>query len=132
MPNVDNINTAIAILERVRERKGKFDLSDFQDGEFCRTEDEAVSCGTAACFSGWVNLSPEWQSQPGVVQNSWGAAIYKGKDPDESMAKWLGISVSQAYKMIYSPYPYGKTRMQDVEICDVICKLQEILDGKLT
>jgi hypothetical protein len=139
--NLDNVEKALTVMRRVDAKGYNFDLGTFQDvphsanREEVFTEKTAHKCGTAACFSGWINLSPEWRSQPNIHRRSIGAC-YKEKngmegDECEAMAQWLGIEYEEASAMIYNgkyndKYVYGGKDMSDITVCDVINHLEKI------
>ena len=61
--NIENAKRAIAVMERV----ANYDPSQFympvwvhsRSGPRPETEEEALQCGTAACFLGWLALAPD-------------------------------------------------------------------------
>jgi hypothetical protein len=141
--NLKNVQAAIDIMRRVDEQGGKgFNLCHFQDtrhggGEgWVFDEQEAHACGTTACFSGWVNLSPEWRSQPNI-KTKVVAAMYEGMGESSSMAKWLGISIREASGMIFNGEDdegneiYKGKSYPQVTVCDVINHLEKIKERGL-
>ena len=92
--NIDNINTAISIMERA----GKINMATFQETNAERdysvytTEKELHNCGTAACFAGWVAVSPEWHNFGGIVDEG-GEPVIPGFNNIgySCIAKWLDI-----------------------------------------
>src|SRR5690606_8145741 len=91
--NTENINKAIAVMERVKKRCDVFDLSDWQwSNDVCQTEEELHKCGTSACFAGWVGISPEFIKDGGSINANYGYPIIKEHAGVEAMAYWLDIS----------------------------------------
>ena len=76
--NIDRINHAIALMEKVVARQLKFDLSWWY-GNMCSvtdkvceqsdrnrvTEQVIVECGTSACLFGWIATTPEFYAEGG-------------------------------------------------------------------
>ena len=91
--NIENIDKAIAVMTRVKDRGDNINMDAWQenfDDHFCATEDELHSCGTAACFAGWVAVSPEFEDSGGSL--NWDGSPRLGKFHDtEAIAAWLGI-----------------------------------------
>lgn len=89
--NIDNINIAIRIMQRVKDLELPLDMGVWQahrpKGYLCKTVEELHYCGTAACFAGHVAVSPEW---PGGVALS-GAPELNGIFGTDAIAKWLDI-----------------------------------------
>jgi hypothetical protein len=63
MANLDRINLAIKVMERVGASENhRFNMAWWQShrGQGIQvTEERAVSCGSACCFSGWMAVAPE-------------------------------------------------------------------------
>jgi hypothetical protein len=92
MANLRRIHQSITVMKRVSaSRKHKFDLRSWQrpkilrvltlrDSAMSTTENEAVSCGTSACFAGWLALSPEAQAEglAPALRGMIGVPTYKG------------------------------------------------------
>lgn len=61
--NIENAKRAIAVMERIKHSDHEFDMTYWYGGAFGgpipKSEEEALQCGTAACFLGWVALAPE-------------------------------------------------------------------------
>ena len=73
------------------QRAGEVNMVKWQSGgRLGATEEEIHICGTAACFAGWIAVSPEWKADGGTVGYS-GAPekdTYLGR---MSIAYWLEI-----------------------------------------
>lgn len=69
--NIDNVNKAIAVMERVRDQHRAFNMWTWQEfeeddtSEALNFEAGLVNCGTAACFAGWVAVSDEFKQDGG-------------------------------------------------------------------
>jgi hypothetical protein len=139
MVNRVNVQKALDIMRRVDENQREFDLRVFANTPvYPKTEETAEACGTACCFSGWVNLSPEWRKQRGIDEKS-SAALYEHHKalneagPAASMAEWLGIDIETAMGLIYNRNKfYGVEGMRNVTLCHVIDKLEQILANSET
>lgn len=129
--NIDNINKAIKVMKRI-ERSGKIldmiewyddDLPLNKDPKYIKEITEDNYCGTAACFFGWLAISQEGKEM--------------GLDPVEDgyasqLSKSLDISKNLAANLIGESSFYDKNSLSDVEISDVISRLEEIRDtGKV-
>ena len=143
MCNEKNVQDAINVMERAR----KFDLSTWQEGaDFyaITTEAELNSCGMAACFGGYIAVSPEFKAAGGEVSRFSGRPIICANDftvgGHEAIAVYLGINDTLAAKLTAcTTYEdgendgynfYGKS-IKDVTKEDVIEKLKLILSGEL-
>lgn len=130
--NVENIHKAIAIMRRA----GKVDMQWFQDGITCFTEEDMHTCGTAACFAGWVAVSPEFKADGGVVLGG-GTPLFGGKTESDAIAAWLGISDKLASNLVYpnmEVYPILKKTYGEwgsIKAEHVIDALERILSGEL-
>lgn len=105
--NVENIDLAIKMLKRIEvQYPGHFDMHNFQenDGVYIKMDKEDEStirgCGTACCFSGWVNISEEFRNFPGKV-DSYSSFELVGLSDIRSMAEMLGVDYSLADRIIY-------------------------------
>lgn len=85
--NIERLNQAINIMKRA----GKVDMTDWQSGEIVETESEIHSCGTAACFAGWVAVSPEFKEAGGVTHPVSGAPILNIFSGYLAVVDWLGV-----------------------------------------
>lgn len=85
--NLERLNQAIAIMERA----GRVDMTDWQSGEIVETESEIHSCGTAACFAGWVAVSPEFKAAGGVTHPVSGAPILNIFSGYLAIVDWLEV-----------------------------------------
>ena len=137
--NVENINKAIAIMERVKGYDAKFFyMGEFQGGDVCFTEKEILDCGTSCCFSGWLSVAPEFADYPNK-RKSMGFSLKSVNSTEKSVAKLLGISISLANDIIYfriyyndelwGKYQIGCTR--DIKPDHIIDILNRIKLGEL-
>ncbi len=152
--NVENINKAIAIMERVPQ--GRLRMTAWQCGDHgwdtlpVRTEEELHACGNKACFAGYVAISPEWKADGGEVCANGAPVILTKEYPPppirvltgtHAIAYWLDISRDLAAALVTGhlteigrtdPYSHSyKKRWADVEPADVIEKLLSIKEGRL-
>lgn len=130
--NIENIDKAIAIMRRA----GRVDMHSFQSGdEILRSEEELHLCGTAACFAGWVAVSPEFHADGGGMDGS--GPCYKGRLDEEAIAGWLEIPLSLADGLVFPTrriYPRMsiEAAWEEVTAADVINALERIKAGELT
>jgi len=145
--NIQNIKIAIDVMERVEKERRPFDMTRWQQGHY----DSAAmyrkyaahehECKMAACFGGWLALSPEWQSQGGHVMYT-GAPYYRGEMGADAIAAFLEVSEETAVGLaglrdvdesgymsitmrILGPY-YGKS-IHEITVTDVLAKLRDLL-----
>lgn len=136
--NKENIKKAIAIMERA----GTVDMSYWQDvrgDSAIDNEKQLHTCGTSACFAGWVAVSPEFQRDGGQVSSA-GAPIFDYLQGSMAIARWLDIRQTLAGELVlgdldeddlgYSHF-YEK-QWEEVDDQDVIKKLKLILSGELS
>ena len=101
--NIDNMNKAIAIMTRA----GKINMDNWQSSQFvasAKCEKVIHSCGTAACFAGWIGVSPEWKEFGGDINDAGEPFIVIDGEIEEaevSLAKWLGLHVDLVDMLIY-------------------------------
>jgi hypothetical protein len=94
--NIENVNKAIAVMERVRARGDRVDMRDWREYPFeymqepARSEEDLHTCGTAACFAGWVAVSSEWVEDGGTATRA-GCPKMPGKSGVRAVADWLGM-----------------------------------------
>lgn len=111
--NIDNINKAIAVMERVKRNGGEVNMGSWQFGAFsrvetCETEEELNHCGSAACFAGWVAVSPEFKEAGGFVTGGGmpeiplAGKMERGLLGEDAIAAWLGISLKEADGLCYT------------------------------
>jgi hypothetical protein len=101
-PNIENINKAIAVMERVHLKYGdKFAMFTFQHSHrLAFTEQEFVECGTSCCFSGWLNIAPEFADYP--EKKLYTTAFEIGNIGEvQSLAELFNISNELSYDIIY-------------------------------
>jgi len=134
------INTCIKVQQRVVDNNRNFDMTAWQDIEdhptwAHKTEKDLHTCGSAACFGGYLALSPEWKRAGGSVDME-GTPVYEEKVQQEAVQAFLGLSqyVSQDRSLGYQLVaPYGNLyglqfsdRLEDVDITakDVLTRLK--------
>lgn len=143
--NIENINKAIAVMERVKVRGGRIDMSDWMthdqpDAPVCvMDESDLHTCGTAACFAGWLAVSPEWKEDGGSATHN-GCPVM-GDHPNfggvPPVATWLDIGnvecgalcTSIAGEAIVHPRVYpGLDDVTDIDVDDVLAALYRLRD----
>lgn len=111
--NIENINKAIAVMQRAQERNSVnmlyWQSTSAADGEttvvdIVNTEIELHACGNKACFAGHIAVSPEWLDTPGCRVSHSGGPIYDMGDKtlygELAIAQWLNIDRSLALQLI--------------------------------
>lgn len=109
--NTENIIKAIAVMQRIiavhgsfimlhwqSERitiSGKAEWSPLPSQSFSPDEDALHKCGNAACFAGYLSLSPEWREDMGE----------RTPTRPRSLAEWFEIPVEATTLMIYDYTP---------------------------
>tara|TARA_Y100001938_G_C8080980_1_gene429067 strand:- start:1863 stop:2312 length:450 start_codon:yes stop_codon:yes gene_type:complete len=138
--NLENVNIAIAVMERVKERGDKVDMSRWQKGHYLeghytikQAEEALHTCGTAACLAGWIAVSPEWKAQ-GHGITSYGAPYLVLPNGEEALeayaiAVWLDIPPSEATRLtavIDASSLYGKdTGIEAEDVLKVLYRLRD-------
>jgi hypothetical protein len=120
-----NMDKAIAIMKRA----GRVDMGVYQCGyPSIKTEKIAHECGTAACFAGWIALSPEFQADGGTVQYT-GRPQFDGSYGSQAIARWLDIGWQEAADLcMVGRKSYYDSANPSKE--DVIEKLEMLIDEK--
>ena len=132
MANVERVKKAIAVMERVRDENRAFDMNWWQGRVgHNRCFDEAVphACGTAACFAGWLAVSPEFQADGGSITLS-GAPVFQGFREDDAVAAYLEVDRKIAMRLcglLGEVEYYGVNNLHDITPRHVIDKLKELL-----
>jgi len=107
--NLENMNAAIRIMENVRDEGLKLDMDDWMcwddpATDSPKTMEDFHTCGTAACFAGYVGLSKEFKDWGGRV----GPGGYPACGPensrnelfgDEAIAEFLEITPGNARQL---------------------------------
>ena len=133
--NLTNVNKAIAVMERVKARGDTLDMGCWQGftGEAAvATEAEAHTCGTAACFGGWVAVSPEFRADGGWANHDTGDPRLGDQCGPMAIAEWLGISDNHASGIcgIHSCLnTYGVESVVEVTVDHVLGVLYKLRDG---
>lgn len=128
--NLANWDKAIDVMERVKARGDTLNMGSWQAHTMYTVqakESQLHTCGTAACFAGWVAVSPEFQKDGGEVMKN-GAPMIEGHAEDEAIAEWLGIDDELAENLCAMGAfhdVYGKPA-EEITVDDVIEKLYEL------
>lgn len=90
--NIENVNKAIAVMERVKARGDEVFMRDWRSGlvNTSPREEDLHNCGTAACFAGWLASSKEWTNDGGSAGLS-GCPKMPGDVGVRAVARWLEI-----------------------------------------
>lgn len=135
--NRANVERALAVMHRVEEEKRAFNMEDWQVMGWAEPaveqESTLANCGTAACFAGWVAVSPEFQEMGGSVDPLSGKPRMGGRSGWEAIALWLGISDTEARELcglgLYH-LVYGDVDIKDVQAGDVVIVLERLLRNR--
>lgn len=136
--NLINLNKAIAVMERVKARGDAFEMSTWQKPHiplarnslgqcyvnYMSTEEELHTCGTAACFAGWVAVSPEFIADGGGTGNygrpQFIASCGEQVSNELAIAEWLEIEYSDAAMITgCDPISQGMSAGYGKPLCDV-------------
>ena len=91
--NLRRMDVCIKVMQRVVDNKYAFDLGDWQQGEHTKTsEKELHKCGSAACFAGWLAVSPEFRRSGGTLSQYHGIPRFKGRGGDGAINSYLNLS----------------------------------------
>ena len=90
------LDDAIALMQRVIDNKYEFDMQAWahflpEEQEHLNEHDAHV-CGTAACFAGWLGLSPEFQKRGGGLDDC-GTPIYEIFTGSKAISKYFSWSL---------------------------------------
>ena len=134
MCNEKNVQDAINIMERAQ----KFSMHQWQevaDGSACETEAELNECGMAACFGGYIAVSPEFKVAGGRVDLYSGVPILGRENGYFAIAEYLDIDFDLASRLTAcnkDEVPFYNKSLRKVTNQDVIEKLKLILSGELS
>lgn len=136
MANEKNIKDSIEVLKRVRDRNGKFDLSNWQENAFyyskvLTAEEELHTCEMAACIGGWIAVSPEFHSAGGSLTHV-GFPRFNGYTGFGALVEYWGVPMIEVelrcdtdqFTMEY----YGVDSLREVTIDMVIKAVESLLD----
>jgi hypothetical protein len=132
--NQGNVESAIAVMKRAGKVsmfkwQARFLTDDRIMSDIVKTEAELHTCGTTACFAGWVAVSPEWKAFGGLSDEDGAPYLeeFKTWGTNKSIAKWLGIRPftvemfifnhdieDQANNYTFYSVPYDQVRAEHV------------------
>ena len=129
--NTDNVLLAIEVMGRVVRQQYEFDIGTWvgtdSDYSFPTTEQEASECGTAACFAGWIALSPEGREA--------GMHLSKGGTPGHgndygvfSVVSFLDIPFVEAKHLAHgnkAVYGVPRSEITAQHVLDVLYRLRD-------
>lgn len=109
--NLNNVNKAIAVMERVKARGSKLNLCSWsthfiidENGNPAVPEPNEQAyhnCGSVACFAGWVAISPEFKEDGGFFDYSGRPYYNDGHAGADAIMKWLDISEEESCLLCY-------------------------------
>ncbi len=146
--NQEALRQAISIMERVVSGNYRFNMSFWssrrtpggRDVDIRLMDENSVhGCGMAACFGGWVGLSPEWRAIGGSVIIT-GAPVIRGEVENfygaDAIAKWLNVDQDVAEVLTCTGVGvddegcsnfYGGKKLAQIAPSDVLEKLVTML-----
>lgn len=127
MINKQAFNDARAVMQRVIDANAKLDMGEWQTSEEpLNSLEEIHSCGMAACFGGYVAVSPEFKATGGRVGN-YGEPKLHGLSFEKAIAEWLVIETVDSKDLCCTDrsYAYNKP-FEDITPQDVIEFLNKI------
>lgn len=132
--NLENVNKAIAVMERVKARGDKIDMRDWMDSWLMTnhpTEEELHTCGTAACFAGWVAVSKEWADEGGFASKA-GCPEMAGVSGIRAVSRWLEIPEKECGHLCgtYNHSTFAHSRVYpDSDGCIENIDVDDVLDA---
>jgi hypothetical protein len=120
MANLDRINLAIKVMERVGASENhRFNMAWWQShrGQGIQvTEERAVSC--------WMAVAPEVRAIKKTGIDLCGALMYNGETAAHGMAKFLGITKKEASELVApAMFPCDANKIKPA---DIICRLEKL------
>ena len=89
------LDICIAVMQRAVDNKRVFDLNNWQIVDFGEsiknTEEELHNCGMAACFGGWLAVSPEFIALGGGRSLVSGRPSFKSYYAENAINAFLGL-----------------------------------------
>jgi len=85
------MDVCIKVMQRVVDLKRAFNLGSWQQSGIKRKKEKALhNCGSAACFGGWLAVSPEFQRAGGSVSDM-GKTVFDGHTSYPAINAYLGL-----------------------------------------
>ncbi len=130
--NKERIALCITMMQDIITEHRAFNMHVWQqrkssEGAF-QTLEELHTCGSAACFGGYLALQP-WFHEAGGKIGWMMAPSFKGVDQYDAIAKYLEVSagIAEALTGCDQGTWYGKN-LQDVTALDVLEQLKTLLE----
>lgn len=136
--NIENMNSAIAIMIRAKEHNS-IDMDFWQKknaDKVVTTETELHACGNTACFAGHVAVSPEFKLSGGTACRLNGSPEFDRGRGHEAIQFWLEITEGEAECLVYGALEstdtgesyshYYNKLWNEVTADDVLVKLYEL------
>lgn len=94
--NLERLDQAIAVMRRA----GKVDMAVWNRHPLSKPKSEEAyhECGTAACFAGWLAVSPEFR-EAGGHPDFLGSPSFEGATGDLAVIKWLEAEGEDANRL---------------------------------
>lgn len=134
MANEKNIKDSIEVLKRVRDRQGKFNLIEWQEGAnfiaSIENEEYLYTCNMAACIGGYIAVSHEFHAEGG--RPMCGMPVFRRLVGFEAMAEYWGVDVREVemrcdcdqFTLAY----YGVYHIDDITIDMAIAAVESLLN----
>ena len=117
------MDVCIKVMQRVVDGEYTFDMNSWQkdDGRpRHKTEKSLHTCGSPACFGGWLAISPEFKRAGGKMGGT-GSPRFKGRYRGEAITGYLGLPFTG----------YGSTEFGDLVARDKVGNLYGNLYGDI-
>ena len=138
--NIDNVNKAIAVMERVKARGDEVFMRDWISTSYRygpQKEEDLHNCGTAACFAGWLASSKEWAEDGGSACQS-GCPEMPGNSGVRAVAEWLEMDKIECADLCGTTgthphanrlvYPKANGDVDNIDVDQVLSALYRLRD----
>lgn len=143
--NHTRVLQAVAVMQRVIDRGDRLYMGSWQcnlDSSNYTKEEELHKCGTAACFGGWLAVSPEFKKVGGEVNRLSGAPKLASFIGADAVMRFLKLDCKESTLYEVKEYInnvcatgdmsitkfYGVANVTDITPQMVIDKLQVLLE----
>lgn len=132
--NVERIDQCIEMMRRANRLHMTYYQSNGKNvGEpyvrIARTIEELHECGNAACFAGYLAISPEFRDAGGSVNCGYGGApLFNGQAAASAVSAYLEISVAAGRSLVYGRlYPEGASGVRPYPVDFAAVKPEHVI-----